>query len=80
MTKLPGIVYDENQIGQWVIEQTGVVYIKNQIGLLGPIWSSAVCDENQLGQRLTDYIGAVYDENDTELPWLIELAVVYFQN
>lgn len=76
MTNLPGIVYDENQIGQWVIERTCAVCIENEIRLLGPIWSSAVCDENQLGQRLTDYIGAVYDENDAELPWLIELDVV----
>ena len=29
---------------------------------------------------VTNHIGAVYAENNTELPWLIKLDVVYFQN
>ena len=34
-----------------LIDHTGMIYAKNYIELLGPIWSGAICDKKKIGQQ-----------------------------
>lgn len=41
-----GVHYDENQMGQYVIDHTNVVYAKNEIELLWSVGPGPIFDEN----------------------------------
>ena len=58
----------------------GVVYVKTEIELLGPIWLGAVYEKNQTGHDVTDCIGVVYAETEIELSRPIELHVICYEN
>lgn len=45
-----GVVYDEKQQENNVIDHNGEVYTKNDIEVSWSIWSSVDCDKNKIGQ------------------------------
>ena len=46
-----GFVCDDNQTGQWCDQSISLVYVKTEIELLAPIWSTVLYHENYIGQR-----------------------------
>lgn len=61
-------------------DRTGLVYVENDIELLGPIGPGAIYDESRKDNDVIDIPCAVYKENETELSWSTKPSMVYHEN
>lgn len=58
----------------------GLVYVKNDIKLLGPIVIGVVCDKIRQDNNVTSLPCVVYAENEIELSSLIESGAICHEN